>query len=373
MSVHIERIRTTITSHPLRPDRVVVSNAGCHSESTFLTVAIHNPDGLCGYGEAATVMLWSGESAQNARWIVESVFAPLLTGNHFDHPGEALALMDRQTVNNSFTKSAIDTALWDLWAKQQGLPAWKLFADREPARSIPIRGSIGAYPLEKTVELARGFWNEGIRTLKFKVGLPGGDDVARLRAVRDALGDEPVLTVDYNGAFDDVAGAVEHIHSLMPLKPALVEQPTHRDRIALMAQVRKRVHVPILADESIFTPAHLRDAIDLDAFDILSIYPGKNGGFTHALEMSRIAADAGKPCVIGSNLETDIGQAAMAALAAGCSAFPATDYPCDLLSGLYYLGSSVTRPLTLRAGHIEPPKGVGFGVTPKDDFDKLER
>ena len=372
MSLKISQIETRITAHPLRPERVVVSSAGCHSESSFLTVRVMDQDGQAGYGEAATVMLWSGESAQNAQWIIESIFASRLIGASLDHPREALAIMDRAAVNNSFTKSAIDTALWDLWAKQQGVPAWKLFADREPVRAIPVRGSIGAYPLDRTLDLARGFWDEGVRTLKFKVGLPGGEDAIRLRAVRDQLGDEPVFTVDYNGTFDDVAGAVKHIESLLPFNIALFEQPTHRDRIHLMAEVRKRVNVPILADESIFTPQHLADALELDAFDILSIYPGKNGGFTHALEMARTASRAGKACTIGSNLETDIGQAAMAALAAGLGLFPVLRLSCDLMSSLYYQRPSVTRPLVLERGRLMLPEGIGFGITPiafKEDAD----
>jgi muconate cycloisomerase len=291
-----------------------------------------------------------------------------LVGQRFDHPGEALALMDRATVNNSFTKSAIDTALWDLWAKQQSLPVWKLFADREPERSIPIRASIGAYQLEHTVALAKGFWNDGVRTLKFKVGLPDGQDVQRLRAVRDELGGEPVFTVDYNGAFEEASQAIHHIESLLPFNLALVEQPTHRDRIALMAQVRRRIPIPVLADEAIFTPQHLAEAIDLDAFDILSIYPGKNGGFSHSLDMARQAARAGKTCVIGSNLETDIGQAAMATLAAGSSAFPVQQLPCDLLSALYYQRSSISRPLKLCKGQFTLPDGIGFGIHPLDDM-----
>lgn len=364
MPLKIVRIDTVVSSHPLRPERVVVSHAGCHSESTFLTVTVKDGDGRCGYGEAATVMLWSGESAHNAKWIVDSVFAPQLIGASFDHPRDALTVMDKATFGNPYTKSAVDTALWDLWAKQQGVPAWKLFADREPVRAIPIRGSIGAYPVERTVTLARGFWNDGVRTLKFKVGLPGGEDSARLHAVRAELGDEPVFTVDYNGAFQNVREAVHHIESLLPLKLALVEQPTHRDRIHLMAEVRKHVNVPILADESIFTPEHLAEALDLDAFDILSMCPGKNGGFTCSLEMARTAARAGKPCAIGSNLETDIGQGAMASLAAGLSAFPVTQIPCDLLSSLYYQRPSVTQPLALQQGAFILPDGPGFGVTP---------
>src|SRR6185312_7148185 len=108
----------------------------------------------------------------------------------------------------------------------------------------------------------------------------------------------------------------------LPFDLALAEQPTPRDRISLLADVRRRVPVPILADEAVFTPADLDEALDLDAFDILSIYPGKNGGFTHSLAMARKAQAAGKPCAIGSNLETDLGQAAMIGLASSLSAFP---------------------------------------------------
>lgn len=360
----IARIRSVVTTHPLREDRIVVSSAGRHSESIFLTVAVEDENGLRGYGEAATTALWSGESAHAAQWMVDSIFAPRLVGATFEHPGDALIEMDRSAWGNPFTKSAIDTALWDLWAKRQNVPAWELFADRQIQGSVPSRASIGAYDVEKTVSLAREFWAAGVRTLKFKVGVPGLDDVARLRAVRDALGESPVFTVDYNGAFHETEAAVRHIESLLPFRLALVEQPTHRDRIHLMARVRARLRVPILADESIFTPEHLAEAIDLDAFDILSVYPGKNGGFTRALEMARVARRHGKSCAIGSNLETDVGQAAMVMLAGGSSAFPVQQIACDLASSLYYAGSATTKPLRLEGGQLFVPEDPGFGVTP---------
>lgn len=360
----IDRIQSRIVNHPIRQERAVVSAAGRHGESTFLTVTVEDGTGLRGYGEAATTLLWSGESAQTAQWIVDSLFAPRLVGATFDHPREALAVMDVATWGNPFTKSAIDCALWDLWAKQQNVPAWKLFADREPLRTIPSRISIGAYPTGQSVALAREFWATGIRTLKFKTGVAGIDDVARLRAVREALGDEPVFTIDYNGAFQDTDAAVKHIESLLPFHLALVEQPTHRDRIYLMAEVKKRVNVPILADESIFTPEHLAEAIDRDAFDVLSVYPGKNGGFTRSLDMVRTAAKAGKPCVIGSNLESDLGQAAMATLAASLRAFPIPKLPSDFASAMYYTKSSTTPPLRFEKGELHVPTGVGFGVAP---------
>jgi muconate cycloisomerase len=364
MDIRIDRIETRQVEHPVRQERVVVSHAGRHDRSRFLVVSAHDADGRVGYGEAATTLLWSGEAAETAEWLVREVLAPRLTGARFGHPREALAAMDTAAYGNPFTKAAVEMALWDLWAKAQGVPAVRLFADREPVRAIPTRASIGAYGVAKTLELAREFWGLGIRTLKFKTGVPGDSDVDRLRAVREALGDAPVFTVDYNGAFRDADAAVRSIESLIPFRVAVFEQPTHRDRIDLLAAVKRRVDVPIMADEAIFTPDHLDAALSIDAFDVLSIYPGKNGGFTNALEMARSAHAAGKRCAIGCNLETDLGQAAMASLAAGLSAFPMETMANDLPAVVFYERSSVKQPLAFRDGTVEVPTGPGFGVEP---------
>ncbi len=366
MSIRIRSIDTRIVNHALRPERVIVSHAGRHDTSRFLNVTVHGDEGLRGYGEAATTPLWSGETAGSAQCIVRELLAPRLIGHTFEHPAEALARLDAATVGNAFGKGALETAVWDLWAKSREVRALELFADRAPPASIPTRASVGVYPPAKTLELAKEFWAAGIRTLKFKTG--SDDDVERLRIVREQLGDEPIFTIDYNGYFRSAAEAVSSIESLLPFRLALVEQPTHRDRISLLAEVRRRVNVPILADEAIFTPDQLEEALALEAFDLLSIYPGKNGGFGHALEMSRRAQRAGKACTIGCNLETDLGQASMIALAAGLSAFPVDTVACDFPAVIFYERSSVTRPLGFREGRVEVPEGVGFGVEPLPEF-----
>ena len=111
----------------------------------------------------------------------------------------------------------------------------------------------------------------------------------------------------------------------------------------------------------------LAEALDCDAFDLLSVYPGKNGGFTHSLEMARTAQAAGKACVIGSNLETDLGQAAMVCLPASLTAFPVEQYACDLMSSLFYQKSSTNPPILLRDGRVATPQGMGFGVEPANE------
>jgi len=369
MGFQIKRIACRIVDHDLRTDRIILSAAGRHDCSRYLLIAVYDEDGTIGYGEAATTAIWSGETAETSRHLVEKYFAPALTDATLDHPCESIPILDSIIHGHPFTKAAIETALWDLWAKELKKPVAALINDRPPVRSIPTRISIGAYAVDKTVAIARECWEAGVRTLKFKTGLPDTQDADRLQAVRDILGPEAVFTVDYNGAFDDTDTAVRAIESILPFDLALVEQPTHRDRLSLLAAVRQQVDVPVMADEAVFTSQDLEEALSLDAFDILSVYPGKNGGFSRSIEMVRKAQKAGKVCAIGSNLETDLGQAAMATLAASMSAFPIEQLACDLGSAFYYLNSSVQNPTKWDDGCYTLPQGDGFGVEPVGAVD----
>jgi muconate cycloisomerase len=364
MSLCVRQLDARIVDHPVRSDGAIVSSLGRHVASRYLVVTVRDADGVCGYGEATTAPVWSGESTDTAKWITDEVLAPVVVGNRFDHPAEVSSVMDRQLHANSFTKAAIDIAMWDLWARLKSCSVSELIADRPPVPWIPTRVSIGAYPAAETVRLAVEFWEAGVRTLKFKTGVPGIDDVERLRAVRERLGDEPIFTIDANGAHATADEAVRAIEALEPFNLSLVEQPTRRDRLSALAEVRRRVSTPIMADEAVFTPDELDEALDLDAFDVLSIYPGKNGGFTHSLAMAKRAQSAGKPCAIGSNLETDLGQAPHVALAASLSAFPVDRLACDIMGALFYSTSAVTPPIVFDHGRVALPQGPGFGVTP---------
>jgi muconate cycloisomerase len=365
MSFTLREIDARIVDYPVRQRGAIVSSLGRHAASRYLVVSVACQDGGCGYAEATTAPIWSGESAETAKWMIDAFIAPLVVGCTFDHPSEAIAILDRRLHANSFAKAAVDIAIWDLWARRQEKSISQLVADREPVETIPTRVSIGCYPPDETVRLAEEFWSAGVRTLKFKTGSPGFDDVARLAAVRERLGDEPVFTIDANGAHATADQAVRAIEALEPFNLSLVEQPTRRDRLSALAEVRRRVRTPVMADEAVFTPDDLDEALDLDAFDVLSVYPGKNGGFTHSLAMAKKAQAAGKACAIGSNLETDLGQAANLCLAASLRAFPVERYACDLMAALFYPESATTPPLKFHQGRVALPHGPGFGVVPR--------
>jgi O-succinylbenzoate synthase len=189
--------------------------------------------------------------------------------------------------------------------------------------SVPVNVTVPAVGPEQAHDIvARG----GCRTAKVKVAEPGqslADDQARLEAVRDALGPTGAVRVDANGGWS-VDDAVAAIAVLDRAAGGLeyVEQPSAS--VEELAAVRRRVGVPIAADESIRRAADPYRVRDLEAADIAVLKVQPLGGVRACL---RIADDIGLPVVVSSALETSVGIAAGVALAA---ALPELPYACGL-------------------------------------------
>ncbi len=181
----------------------------------------------------------------------------------------------------------------------------------------------------------------GCRTAKVKVAEPGqalAEDEARLEAVRDALGPDAAIRVDANGAWS-VDEAVAAISALDRAAGGLeyAEQPCAS--VEDLAAVRRRVAVPIAADESIRRAEDPYRVRDLEAADIAVLKVQPLGGVRACL---RIAEDIGLPVVVSSALETSVGIAAGIALAA---ALPELPYACGLATVQLLTADVVAEPL----------------------------
>jgi o-succinylbenzoate synthase len=204
--------------------------------------------------------------------------------------------------------------------------------------SVPVNVTVPAVGPDDAYRIAR---DGGCRTAKVKVAEPGqstGDDEERLAAVRDALGPEGAIRVDANGGWD-VETAVRVIGRLDRAAGGLeyVEQPTAT--VEELAAVRRRVDVPIAADESIRRAADPYRVRELDAADVAVLKVQPLGGVRACL---RIAEDIGLPVVVSSALETSLGIAAGVALAA---ALPELPYACGLATVQLLADDLVTDPL----------------------------
>jgi O-succinylbenzoate synthase len=233
-----------------------------------------------------------------------------------------------------------ECARWLAAAREAAYDGWP-----PPRRDrIPVNATVPAVPAQRAHDLVKA---SGCRTAKVKVAERGqrdGDDLARVEAVRDALGPAGRLRVDVNGAWS-VEHAVEMIKALRRFDLEYVEQPCATlDELAL---VRRRVDVPVAADESIRRaedPLKVRAAGAADVA-VLKVQP--LGGVRAAL---RVAEACGLPVVVSSAVETSVGLAAGLALAA---ALPDLPYACGLGTLSLLEGDVVADPLVPAGGVIE--------------------
>nr|CEL21442.1 O-succinylbenzoate synthase [Kibdelosporangium sp. MJ126-NF4]CTQ95991.1 O-succinylbenzoate synthase (EC 4.2.1.113) [Kibdelosporangium sp. MJ126-NF4] len=235
-----------------------------------------------------------------------------------------------------------EAASWLATAVEQCTVGWP-----EPVRTrIPVNCTVPAVGPERAHEITAG---SGCRTAKIKVAdHPGSlaEDVARVEAVRDALGPAGKIRVDANAVWD-VDTAVTHIRALDRAAGGLeyVEQPC--PSIEELAEVRRRVDVPIAADESIRRAEDPMRVAVAGAADIAVIKCTPLGGVRRSL---RVAEAAGLPCVVSSALETSVGLAAQVALAA---ALPSLDFACGLGTLSLLTGDVVADSLVPVDGFIE--------------------
>src|SRR5206468_7150056 len=183
----------------------------------------------------------------------------------------------------------------------------------------------------------------------------------RLQAVRDAIGGT-WLSVDANGGYT-VDQAVCAAARFEKLNVKLFEQPTRRGDHQAMAEVRRRSGIPIMADESVFTPHDALEVIRAGAADVLSLYPGKHGGIRMTQYIARIAEAAGVPCTIGSNLEREVATAAMAHVTVCTANIQCERFPGDLIGPIYYQQPLSREPLRYQADRLWAPEAPGLGVS----------
>jgi muconate cycloisomerase len=346
---------------PLKAGMVTKTAHGDHHTSDYVVVRIFTDAGLVGLGEATVSALWSGETSQGTVTVIRDLFAPALSGSDPSHLTEARRLMDRLTKLNPFTKAAVEMALWDICGKQLGVPVYALLGGKL-RDVIPTKMMIGAFDLARTRRLAEQFLTWGVRCLKVKVGLDIPGDIARVDAVREVAGPDIALTVDANCGWS-VTTARRALDELRRFDLLVAEQPIAPGDPEAMASLRTPGGIPLMADESVFTLADAWGVLRARAADVISIYPGKNGGLAASIEIAHVAQAAGIPCHVGSNLELGIGSAAMLHLACAVANIDSQSYPADILGPHYHEADLLAEPLALEPTGARVPDGPGLGVT----------
>ncbi len=201
-------------------------------------------------------------------------------------------------------RAAIDSARLDL---EQGL-AERLLPG---GAGVGVNATIPSIGPAASAEAARQALQAGFTTLKLKAGAERETEVLvdRVRAVRTAVGPDVRLRLDVNGAWD-LETATERLEAIARFGLEYVEQPLAGDDTADLAELRRRVRVPIAADESVTSVRTARELIDDGAVDVLVVKLSRVGGPVAAAEIAAMAAERNVPVVVSTLFETGVGIAA---------------------------------------------------------------
>ena len=186
--------------------------------------------------------------------------------------------------------AGIDIALWDIKGKATGLPVWRLLGGTR--RTVPAYVTGGYYQEDRDImafdgELA-GYLDFGYSAVKIKIGgMPVGDEVTRIRAARQELGDKAKLMLDANGAYS-LAEAERAVAAFEQFDLTWFEEPMHwYDTVRALGKLAARTHVPIASGESELHAWACRDLVDLGGVRIMQFDATRSGGVT---EWLRVAA-----------------------------------------------------------------------------------
>lgn len=339
----------------------VKDTKGFRFTSHLLVVFIQTDAGIEGIGEVNGSPDWSGETCAGAKAVIDQHLALKLLG---EDPRQIRHCMGKlgKTFANPFAKAGLEMALFDILGKSLDTPLYQLLGGAVRSLELPLRFPIMPVGPAESADVARRVVAEGFQTVKLKVGHdPLAYDLERVQRVREVIGPQVRLTVDANGGWS-VNEAIRASKQLEQYDVAFVEQPVHRLDLDGLARVRSQTQLPVMADESVFTVQDALTCIQKGAADILSVYPGKNGGILNTLTIVALAEAAGVHCAIGSNLEWDIASSAMAHLAVGLPNITVERYAADIIGPVFHIEHAITRGCTVEGGTLTVPCGPGLGV-----------
>jgi muconate cycloisomerase len=210
---------------------------------------------------------------------------------------------------------------------------------------------------------------EGVRTIKLKVGADVSRDTEVVRQVRKLVGDDIEITVDANQGWPDARTAIRAVREMEESKILFVEQPV--EGLRAMSAVAAAVDTDVMADESAWSPHDVVDIAEANAANLISIYTTKPGGLRRATKVAAVAEAFGFACNVNGSAETGIGNAANLHLAAAMKpvslacvlpvSAPAEQQPTKTV-GRFYTDDVIAEPFVWEDGAIVVPNGPGLGI-----------
>lgn len=281
-------------------------------------VKVITDTGNVGYGEAPPTAVITGDTSGSIVAAINDVIKNQIIGMEIGNLEELMIKLNKTMVKNTSAKAAVDIALYDLYGQLYKAPLYKLLGGYRKELTTDITISVNT-PVEMAGDSADAV-KRGYKTLKIKVGKDSKLDIERLQAVRNAVGKDINLRLDANQGWSPKE-AVKILRKIedLDLNIELVEQPVEAHDLNGLKFITDNVYIPVMADESVFSPMDALKIMQLRAADIINIKLMKTGGIYNALKICSMAEVFGMECMIGCMLEAKVSVTAAAHLAAAKS------------------------------------------------------
>ncbi|KGP72034.1 o-succinylbenzoate synthase [Pontibacillus yanchengensis] len=327
------------------------------SKREGVLVEVKDGQGISGWGEgvAFSTPFYTGETVQSSWDIMIQQLLPFLKEHSIEHPQD---VSERLTgfQDNQMAKAAIETAVWDVYAKTKQKPLSHLIGGRK--NEIEVGVVLG---LQDDIHTLLPQYKEaGYRRFKLKV--EKGEERERIDIARSYV-PAHLLMFDGNGAYskDDM----DHLKSLDDLGLMMIEQPFQAGDFYLHQQLQQHMNTPICLDESITSYHDAYQAIQLESCKVINIKIGRVGGLTEAIRIHDLCAQYNIPVWCGGMLETGISRAHNIALAS----LPNFTIPGDISASKRYWEKDVIIPeVELPNGYVVIPDGDGIGYDVDVDY-----
>jgi muconate cycloisomerase len=319
--------------------------------------------GLTGWGEIAPWSVFTGTAEANATGI-HHYLRPHIVGADALGVAALMRRIEGALIGHTEAKAAIEMALLDIAGKHFAAPVAQLLGGYY-RREVPLSVSIANPDFEEDCVLAKRLAGEGIAIFKVKTGFASHrEDLRRLERLRAELPAHVDLRVDYNQGLEPW-DAMRRLRDIEAFQPTFIEQPVNREQRAAMAAITHSLDTPIMADESVFTPAEAIEMVRGQIADLVSIKIMKSGGIARAREIAAIAEAGGIAAYGGTMFEGGLASAAGLHMVA---ATPNISLGAEFYTSTFVMGAEILRtPIVIRNGATLVPTGPGLGVEVDED------
>lgn len=325
-------------------------------------LALRDEDGTVGYGEVSTYNEpFYNEEFRDSSWaLITNTLLPRIFNKTLAHPDDLYALI-ADVRRNNMAKSAVNCALWDIYAQQHHQTLTQALGGTKTKVETGVSIGVQESPA-KLVEVVQGYINDGYRRIKMKI--KPGADYDYIAAVRKAFPDT-MLMADANSAYR--LADIDMLKKLDDLNLIMIEQPLEPGDLVDHATLQAELKTSICLDESVNSLDDARKMVQLGSGRIINIKVARVGGLTIAKQIQAYAQEHGIECWCGGMLDSGIARAENIAIAT----LPGYTLPNDIAASHRYYADDIIKPtVELDGTYVDVPTQVGIGFD--IDFDNLD-